>query len=249
MSLRDSNKQGNALVSASVGGVKKPFGSAGGVARPSGAGLTVLQKMAIKEPTLGFQANIGFVIDATGSRSSNWEEAQSIQAKMFESVSSFAKMNLRVIHYGGDEVSNNSWESNPETVKSLMSEVRCRGGNTQIVESLSLFMSSDNKIMPRSIILVGDSFEEDMSDLTNIAQKLLEHKIKVFSFLDGNDSDAEEAFKFLSQKTGGVFAKFGSDMPLKDLCEGVALMSAGGQSALSRLQNSAARDLLLSAKP
>lgn len=247
MSLRNSNKQGTSIALSSSGQLKKPFGSAN-VARPSSSGLDVLKKVAVREPILSGQADIGFVIDATASRSDNWEEAQLIQAKMFESVSSFARMNLRVIHYGGDQVTDNPWENNPESIKKMMAEVSCRSGSTQIVESLSLLASHENKVLPRSIILVGDSFEEEMSDLSEIAKKLADKKIKVFSFLDGDSYQAEEAFKFLSKETGGVFAKFGADMPLKDLCEGVALMSAGGQSALSRLQNANAR-ALLTAKP
>jgi hypothetical protein len=53
----------------------------------------------------------------------------------------------------------------------------------------------------------------------------------------------------LAEKTGGAFAAFGSDMPLKDLCEAVAVMSTGGTSALQKLRDGAAKTLLLSVNP
>lgn len=244
MSLREKNKGSLVVVPGA------PLrGTYSGVARPSGTAVDALKRVATRDPSFAKMGSIGFVIDATASRSRSWEEAQEIQARMFDSVSRLGKMCLRLVHYGGNELTANDWQADPKKVAEHMANVGCEGGNTQILESLSVFLNDAQGLYPRSVILVGDCFEEDMDDLPPLAAELNGRNIKVFSFLDGNDETAEGAFKFLAEKTGGAFAKFGSNMPLQDLCEGVALMSVGGVSALDRLKNTAAKTLLLSAKP
>ena len=52
-------------------------------------------------------------------------------------------------------------------------------------------------------------------------------------------------FRRLAEETGGKFARFGEDLPLGALCEGVALLTAGGDQAVKRLGNKKVRQLLL----
>ena len=75
-----------------------------------------------------------------------------------------------------------------------------------------------------------------------------QNNIKVFPFLDSNDSKAERVYRHLAESTGGTFAMFNDpNTPLNDLCEGVLRLTTGGASALQQLENSAVRQLLLSA--
>lgn len=252
MSLRDKNKS---LVVMDGKGKAEPSGtlqraSSGiGVATPTGRAIAAIMNTVSKNSAGTGTARIGFVIDATGSRSSSWEEAQKIQAGMFQRVAEFGNMNLRLVHFGGDEVTDHDWIKNPADVVSKMAQVWCRGGNTQILGSLRKFLDDKPDQKAQSVILIGDSFEEDFDEIEPLAACLKDKKIKIFSFLDGRDFCAEKAFKLLSEKTGGAYAAFGPDMPLKDLCEGVAMLSAGGANALQRLHSGAAKTLLLGIKP
>lgn len=247
MSLRDNNK-GKGLVVTSNTGLKKTHGA---VARPNTSGLETLNKLAVRDVSTATKGRgrIGFIIDATASRGSNWVEAQDIQASMFREVSTVGTMQLRLVHFGGGTTTAHEWKSNLDDVAADMKRVSCMGGATQIVESLQSFVGENEASRASSIILIGDSFEEDISELDAIAKELAIQKIKVFTFLDGHDPRAEKAFQSLSQITGGAFAKFGANMPLKDLCEGVALLSVGGTQALHRLKNQQAKTLLLTAQP
>ena len=96
-----------------------------------------------------------------------------------------------------------------------------------------------------AIILIGDCFEEN-DTMAECAAVLLKHKgIKIFSFIEGYDTTALPVFRRLSEITGGKFAMFGNELPLSDLCEGVALLTSGGEKALARLKNKKVQKLLL----
>jgi hypothetical protein len=88
-------------------------------------------------------------------------------------------------------------------------------------------------------------FEEDTSEIAGIAQALSDAGVKLFTFLEGEEFYAASIFHLLSFHTHGTFARFGTQLPLRDLCEGVALLTAGGQTALKRLENKKVQRLLL----
>ena len=94
-----------------------------------------------------------------------------------------------------------------------------------------------------AIILVGDSCEEEMD--VAVATELKRRGIRMFCFLEGRYGYAVEIFGWLAYQTGGKFAHFGDELPLADLCEGVALLAAGGEKALARSKNEEVKRLLL----
>jgi|GEM_PF-3325739 len=250
MSLRNKN---TALVPtgtppASLSGTLQRAASSSLIKKPTGAGLSVVQRaMITQDATIG---RVGFIIDATASREANWKEAQSIQARMFEKITGVGSLQLRLVHFGGDEITDHGWQTNASEVRSAMAGVECEGGSTQILDGLKIFLADPDVAKTKSIIIVGDSFEEPLADIEPLARELSAKGIKIYAFLDGSEeSTAGRAFKTLASTTGGIFSKFGKDMPLDDLCAGVALYSVGGQSALSRLQNAQARQLFLTVKP
>lgn len=252
MSLRDAHKgltpTGNGTEEQGSGSLRKSA-KGGQIARPNGEGLKAVQNAAAKGLNTK-QGNIGFVVDATGSRSSQWQDVQDTQQQMFESVMDLGSINLRLVHYGGFEITDTGWNNNPQKVANHMAEVQCCGGITQILDSLQKYIDDDD-LQAQSIIVIGDCFEEDMEAVPRIAEQLKERGIRVFTFLDNSrlhQPQAEQAFQTLAERTGGVFAHLGADMPLNDLCKGVAMMSVGGQQALNRLGNNNVRQLL-EAKP
>jgi len=189
---------------------------------------------------------IGFLIDATGSREDTWEQAQGIQAKMFKSAAGLQTIRLRLAYFGGDCLNSPGWMNSPARVAKHMAAVRCRTGLTQIIEGLHSFIQEAPENRAAAIILVGDAFEEDADQAEHAGTMLKKMGIRVFSFIEGNDPTAQSVFQRLAEITGGKFAKFGSDLPLSDLCEGVALLTSGGEKALDRLKNQNVRRLLLS---
>jgi hypothetical protein len=200
-----------------------------------------------EEREMRLPARIGFVIDATGSRAHNWQEAQMIQAQMFESLAGSNPMKLRIVYFGGSNETDLGWEDRADVVGGKMADVRCEGGYTRILPSLARFLDDDPE--PASaIILIGDSIEEYEADVAPLAHKLKAVGIKVFAFLEGPTHYTEKIFSEIAHLTGGRYAEFGSDLPLSDLCEGVALLTSDGAKGVKRIENKKVR-LLLSGPP
>lgn len=190
-------------------------------------------------------ARIGFLVDATGSRFDTWENAQCTQARMFRLAGQLRALSLRLVHYGGGQLIDHGWMDSPRDVAAAMASVRCEQGLTQILQGLCAFQHDAPESRADAIILIGDCFEEDASQAQQVALALKQAGIRVFCFLEGPDWTAERVFRRIAEITGGKFAKFGSELPLPDLCQGVALLTAGGPKALKRLENKRARQLLL----
>jgi hypothetical protein len=248
MSIKDRFKKG-ALVSTGKKDGQPSKGTAlrrtasTAIQKPTEKGANALAKVS-QRMTEKKTGNIGFIIDATGSRQSAWVEAQKVQRKMFEKAGGTGNMQLRLVHFGGDTVTDHKWHRESDTVAGIMAEVVCCPGMTQIVPSLMRFIDDETQTEADSIILVGDSFEEDMASLIKAAEALKAKRIKVYAYLDGKSIEAEEAFRKLAEITGGSFAKFGANMPLEDLVVGAAVMTLGGKGALQKLAGNKAVGLL-----
>lgn len=218
-----------------------------GVKKPKGALSRAIARFkdVKKERTEGIarRKRLGFLIDATGSRAPTWALAQKIQGEMFASAAGYGLMALRLVHFGGGIVSDHGWKMDARAIAEIMKRVTCRTGYTEIVPGLRLFLSGD--LRPQAVILVGDAFEEDVDQLAGLARELKAADIKVFAFIEGENERAANAFRTLAGITGGTFATFGAALPLRDLCQGVALLTAGGRKALSTARNEKVRRLLL----
>ena len=70
---------------------------------------------------------IGFLIDATGSRQQTWEQAQTIQAKMFQAASGVKAVKLRLVHFGGNCLTALGWDDDTRSVAAHMAAVRWPG--------------------------------------------------------------------------------------------------------------------------
>ena len=249
MSLRNNNKKGRGLITTGTGSDDSLKGSlrkaaSGGVAKPTGKGLGALRKASVRTAMTG-RGNVGFVFDATASRSHVWNKARNAFQQMFRSLQQKGAMQLRFMAFGGNGIIDREWSADVEQLCKEVSKVKCSGGTTRLNDCLRNIIGDGDKEKPNSIVYVGDHYEETETQLEETIALLKEHQVKVFTFLDSEDGEAEKIFRRLAKQTGGKFARFGNDMPLEDLCEGVALLTVGGDSALSRLENAAARQLLL----
>jgi hypothetical protein len=189
--------------------------------------------------------SLGFLIDATASREASWEAAQASQAKMFRATAKLGALSIRLLHFGGEQLTDHGRMTSARELAAAMASVRCAGGYTQILPGLSVFLRDPPEGRADAIILIGDCFEESPAEAEQIALALKEAGIRVFCFLEGEDWTAEAVFRRLAELTGGRFARLGEELPLGALCEGVALLTAGGSKAVKRLENKQVRLLLL----
>lgn len=188
---------------------------------------------------------LGFIIDATASREATWEAGQWVQGKMFFAAAKLAPLSLRLIHFGGNEITDCGWINGSRAVAKHMAGVRCASGYTQFRPALAAFAEEAQETKADAIILIGDCFEEDTREAEALAHALKAAGIRVFAFLEGDDCRAEDVFRRLAANTGGKFARLGDDLVLHTLCKGVALLMAGGKQALAKLPDGRAKQLLL----
>ncbi|UEM04743.1 hypothetical protein JL101_004690 [Skermanella rosea] len=205
-----------------------------------GALRRALERFAEREAQRRRVTRIGFLIDATASRASSWEQAQ-----MFRSVQKLGRLAVRLVRFGGGRLTDDGWFDDPQKAAAAMARVRCQSGVTQILPGLAAFLDAPPEMRPSAIILIGDSFEEDAREAERVGAALRNAGIRVFSFLEGDDGTARAVFGGLARLTGGRFAALGAELPLHALCEAVALLTAGGAKALARLPDGPAKRLLL----
>jgi len=211
----------------------------------SGRMIDAYKRSVARHKAMNRPARLGFVIDATGSRSSTWEQAQAIQRRMFAATARVKAIKVRLVHFGGRILTSHGWMDDADKLAAEMSGVHCETGLTQIIPALHSFVDEPKDMRADAIILIGDSYEEFHLDAARVATALGQAGIRIYAFLEGEDAFAEEMFRKLADGTGGRFARFGEDLPLADLCTGVAMLTAGGARALKRLPNKSARQLLL----
>lgn len=190
-------------------------------------------------------ARIGFVIDATGSRSDTWEQAQAVQRRMFDATARLSRLHVRLVHFGGKELIDHGWAVAPRNLSAAMAGVRCAAGMTQIVPALRTLIEGAPEDRPQAVVLVGDCFEEEIADASSIATAYKAAGITIHALHEGDDRLARRVFEGLAGVTGGRFFRFGSELPLGELMEALAVLTAGGEKALLRLTNNRAVALLL----
>ena len=174
---------------------------------------------------------ICFVIDATGSRQASWQQAQRTQAEMFDAVKTAGNLKLSIVCHRGGSVKDLGSFASPDDAKRRMAEVSCESGNTRIVDSLQSALGKK----PSTIIMVGDCFEESFTDLQKVCTQLAAQKIRVYAFVEGNESSGQRAYKMAADMTDGIFQPFGSGLDLSDLCVAAAVFDVGGQQAFDKL--------------
>jgi hypothetical protein len=128
----------------------------------------------------------------------------------------------------------------------MMEKIDCRGGLTQIAKVLSHAKRAAEKEPLAALVYVGDSMEENVDELCELAGELGLRGVKAFVFHDGHDANAEIAFREIARLTGGAYLPFdrNSAEDLKALLVAVATYTAGGRKALEAADNAAARQLL-----
>ena len=177
-----------------------------------------------------------FALDATASRQSTWDHASHLQAQMFSEAAALGGLALQLCYFRGfGEFFASNWQSDADSVLSIMQGLRCEAGRTQIGAVLKHALR-ENAVKPLScVVYVGDCLEEDIDILADLAGKLGLLKVPLFIFQEGGDPAAMAGFKELSRLSGGAYSRFdsASAAQLAHLLRAVAAYAAGGLKALT----------------
>lgn len=195
----------------------------------------------------GERGRMIFALDATMSRQPTWDMACALQGEMFSAAESAGNLSVQLVYFRGFGESRASrWVDNAEGLRVLMEKIACRGGLTQIAKVLSHAKRAVDEQPLAALVYVGDSMEENIDELCELAGELGLRNVKVFVFHDGQDAIAESAFREIARLTGGAYLPFdrNSAADLKALLAAVATYAAGGREALEAADNAAARRLL-----
>ena len=196
--------------------------------------LDKVKSLAVSQKA-GTRGRLVFAMDATMSRQPTWDMALGLQAGMFSSVKAVGGLDVQLVYFRGfGECRSSKWVKNPESLASLMTQVSCRGGHTQIGRILSHALNETNDTRVNALVYVGDCMEENIDDLSAVAGELGLLGMPAFLFQEGNDTKAETAFREIARLTGGAYCRFdaGSAAQLRELLSAVAVYAAGGRKAL-----------------
>jgi hypothetical protein len=206
-----------------------------------------------KTPTTvepGQRGRLVFALDATASRAHTWDHACHLQAEMFEVAAAQGGLRIQLAYYRGyREFIATPWCGNANALLTRMSDVRCRGGLTQIARVLRHARDTSRTERVNALVFVGDCVEEPIDGLCDLAGQLGLLRTPVFMFQEGRNLAARTAFGEIARLSGGAYCPFdsGSADQLRELLKAVAAYAAGGPEALKMLHgrgNRMARRLL-----
>ena len=179
-----------------------------------------------------------FAMDATMSREPTWDMALGLQSDMFAAVKAVGGLDVQLVYFrGSGECRASKWVSDPAALASLMTQVSCRGGYTQIGKVLLHARRETEVRRINALVYVGDCMEESIDDLCGRAGELALLGVPMFLFQEGEDAVAEKAFREIARLTKGAYCRFdaGAAAQLRALLEAVAIYATGGRAALARL--------------
>jgi hypothetical protein len=236
-------------------GVSRPGEKGGAIAAKSSSKSAIDQflgaaaKLPVAEVT--GRGRLIFALDATMSRQSTWDLAQSVQGKMFSTAAAHGGLEVQLVYYRGfGECKASRFMTGGQSVAGLMSKIAVGAGQTQIEKVLRHVLEEARKNPLRALVFVGDAMEERLDVLAELAGQIGLLGVKAFLFQEGRDGAAEAAFRQIALLTGGAYATFDSSAPerLIALLSAVAAYAAGGRRALefeARARGASAADLLL----
>jgi hypothetical protein len=196
--------------------------------------LDKVRAMPTPSPS-GSRGKLIFAMDATMSRQASWDRALSIQAEMFAETSRIGGLDVQLVYFRGfNECRASKWVSEPKALAKLMTTVDCRGGNTQIGRALAHVKKEIAANKVNAVIYVGDAMEENIDALCQAAGEIGLCGTPIFAFQEGDNRDAETAFREMAKLSRGAYFKLNDQSAhmLRDLLSAVAVYAAGGKAAL-----------------
>ncbi|MBN8913735.1 MAG: VWA domain-containing protein [Rhizobiales bacterium] len=198
-----------------------------------------LAKVKALAPTTGAgRGRLLFAMDATMSRAPTWDMALALQSEMFRAVKEIGSLEVQLMYFrGAGEARASKWVTNADALASLMRQVACHGGFTQIGKVLTHARRESEKTKISALVYVGDAVEEPIDELAGRAGELALLGVPAFLFQEGDDANATRAFKEIARLTKGAHCRFGpgAAAELRELLTAVAVYAAGGRKALDAL--------------
>ena len=199
-----------------------------------------LKKVASLPPnkTSGRSGRLLFAMDATASRESTWDRACNIQGEMFKQSSTLGGLELQLCYYRGfHEFKHTPWLRDSAALAEHMVKVSCAAGITQIERILRHGEQETRAQKVNAIVFVGDSMEENIDVVCDVAGRLNLLALPVFMFQEGRDFVAARAYQEIARLSGGAYCQFdgSSAQQLRDLLSAVAVFASGGRQALKNL--------------
>jgi hypothetical protein len=201
-----------------------------------------LDRLAARGPS----GRLVFALDATASQQPTWDRACELQAEMFTEAGSIGGLEIQLIYYRGQECRASGWITDGNRLSEIMRRIECVGGNTQIVKILRHTRQAHDRTPISAVVFVGDAMEESVDALCAGAHELNNRDVKIFMFQEGEDGEAEKAFREIARLTHGAYCRFapGAANELRELLRAVAVYAAGGMKALGNLKGQTATKLL-----
>ncbi|HSA80247.1 MAG TPA: VWA domain-containing protein [Geminicoccaceae bacterium] len=197
------------------------------------------------------RARLIFAMDATASREPTWDRACQVQGQMFLETAALGGLDVQLVYYRGfDECRASRWVDNPGDLVRLMTGVFCLAGQTKLGRVLKHAIRETEKKRVAALVFVGDCFEETLDEVGQTAGQLGMLGVRAFLFQEGQNPQAERAFRHIAKLTNGVHCRFDSSSPrqLRDLLGAVAAYAAGGQRALADLSRRSSPEVRLLAR-
>jgi hypothetical protein len=184
----------------------------------------------------GQRGRLIFAMDATMSRQPTWDRALHIQSEMFAETAAIGGLDVQLVYFRGfNECRASRWAGNPAALAALMTDVECRGGNTQIARVLTHIKREADRGKVSAAVYVGDAMEENIDGLCQTAGEIGLLGVPVFMFQEGRDAITERAYREIARLTRGAYFRFDSASAklLRELLAAVAVYAAGGRQALA----------------
>lgn len=182
-----------------------------------------------------------FALDATASRQPTWNEAMALQQNLFSATDAVGDLDVQLVFFRGQaECRATPWHTSGDSLLRAMRAVRCVTGQTQIGRILRHALRQARKQPISALVYVGDCCEEPLDPLAGLAGELKLMGVPLFAFQEGDDPQAQYAFKRLAALSGGAYARFdlGSSRRLAELLSAAGSWARGGAAALTALQQS-----------
>lgn len=178
-----------------------------------------------------------FAMDATASRAPTWDMACDLQAKMFTEANGIGELDIQLVFFRGyKECKSSRWLNNPIDLLRLMTSVTCLAGRTQIGRVMQHALREHKSGAIDALVYVGDSMEEPVDKLGDLAGQLGLINLPLFMFQEGHDIGTANAYRQFAELSGGAYCSFDSNSAnqLGELLTAVALYAAGGRAAMGK---------------
>ena len=190
------------------------------------------------------QYRIGLVIDGSGGYEKSWEKMLAVQHRMFLAAAGIAPLQLRLLYNLDGEIIDLGWNDDMQTIAPplvVTPEWMCK---PLLIESLSAFVTGSPEQRADAVILIATRAQAENALIRFAGGTYRRMGTRLHCFMEGDDWDTTIRLAGLSTNGCGEYSCVDAERTLPDLCEGIALLTIGGEQALHRLKNEKLRDML-----